>query len=202
LPIVSSLSADSAFQKRSIAHAIEIRALTTDGILLDRATGEQAASHILRELRAVPQFALLFVDASGVRVSSFAALKATFAIFTAVRPPEFTTRDMLVGVGAEQFELMEALDSVARSERIVIPAIDSLGAWRPFGYLTPAEQSTLNLLMEAGTLTSAQLHVRLQLTMSAASNRLRLLHTHWMVRRIEQPYAQGGREFVYARLEI
>jgi hypothetical protein len=101
MPTVPSLSAESAFQKRSIAYAIEIGAVTPDGILLDRATGEQAARHILRALRAVPQFALLFVDASGVRISSFTALKTTFAIFTAVRSREFTTRDMLVGAGPD-----------------------------------------------------------------------------------------------------
>jgi len=99
------------------------------------------------------------------------------------------------------------MEHVAQEMGVVIPAIDEAGRWRVYGKLTVAEAQTVEIVHEMGRanlhsgevagITAAELSERLDIPVSAASNRLKHLFDRRLIRREERLRSVGGREFFY-----
>jgi DNA-binding transcriptional ArsR family regulator len=186
----------------SYADVFDVRAHLDCDTLTGRIEGEGLGRQIRRRLRALSAGEVLLVDFIGIRVTSYFALQETLAALCACVVGPFAEENYVVfRADEDNSDLFEALNIIGRQRRCVIPCVSSAHKWRLAGRLTQAERATLASLIEAGTLTAAQLQQRLRLPPSAASNRLRKLYQMRIVRREEHIRSvHGGREFIYMPL--
>ncbi|HEX8281800.1 MAG TPA: MarR family transcriptional regulator [Pyrinomonadaceae bacterium] len=195
-PIRKRAAAAGAF-----TDSLDVSQMTTGGMLFGVGAGHRIYAAIFRRLRALPKEGLLLVDLSRVRQASNQALKEALSVVDVLRTAKFEERFLVFRVDTRNRDLVDAVETVARLGRDVIPVIDKAGARHNFGKLTAAERDTLKAVERSGGLTSREMRERLGLLPSAASNRLRRLHHLRLIRREERAVSvSGGREFVYRPL--
>ena len=167
---------------------------------MSREAGERIGAAIGEALRMLAPQAALIVDCAGIQSATASALYAAWESAGVNSCPD---RYLMLRIPREQRELCEAVAHLAQEWGVVVPTTDEANNWRVLGKLTIAEAQTLDTVRSQTSeefITAALLAERLDIRISAASNRLKHLFDRRLIRREERLRPGGGREFVYTSL--
>lgn len=172
------------------------------GYFLTREQGEKAYELVEIELRRTPEGSPLVLDFPAAQL-----VDSSFADESAVRLGEEILKGrygnrclMLKDLTPDSIKNFEAVISL-RGIKLPLLAVGPGSNWKVLGHLEQNLSETLELVIQSGRLTAAELVSRLGLAVNTASTRLKRLHNLHLVTR-EYEITDKGLQYIYHAWQV
>ncbi|CAN5152691.1 hypothetical protein BH18ACT10_BH18ACT10_15140 [soil metagenome] len=169
-------------------------------LMVTRRTGRAVREALGDALEALPKGGVLYVDTRGVDLMDYSfADEALGVLVSRVAGGEYGEKHLMLV--EEDRDLLENIEASLKQRSLAMMRMDEVGGEPEIVGSIPEHLSdTLRTIMDAGSITNADLAKKLGLNHTAMNNRAtRLVKLGLIHRRIETA-APGGRQYTYERI--
>ncbi len=169
-------------------------------LMVTRRTGRAVREALGNALEALPKGGVLYVDTRGVDLMDYSfADEALGVLVSRVAGGEYGEKHLMLV--EEDRDLLENIEASLKQRSLAMMRVDEVGGEPEIVGSIPEHLSdTLRTIMDAGSITNADLAKKLGLNHTAMNNRAtRLVKLGLIHRRIETA-APGGRQYTYERI--
>jgi len=169
-------------------------------LMVTRGTGRAVREALAEALEALPKGGVLYVDTRGVELMDYSfADEALGVLVSRVAGGEYGERYLVLI--EEDRDLLENVEASLRQRSLAITRVDEVGGEPSIvGDLPSHLADTLRAIMDAGSITNADLAKKLDLNHTACNNRATRLSKLGLIHRKIETAAPGGRQYSYERI--
>jgi len=169
-------------------------------LMVTRRTGRAVREALGDALEALPKGGVLYVDTRGVELMDYSfADEALGVLVSRVSGGEYGEKYLILV--EEDRDLLENVEASLRQRSLAMMRVDEVGG-KPeiVGGIPEHLSDTLRTIMDAGSITNADLAKKLGLNHTAMNNRATRLVKLGLIHRKIETAAPGGRQYTYERI--
>ena len=169
-------------------------------LMVTRRTGRAVREALADALEALPKGGVLYVDTRGVELMDYSfADEALGVLVSRVAGGEYGERYLVLV--EEDRDLLENVEASLRQRSLAMMRVGEVGGESAVvGEIPSHLADTLRAIMDAGSITNADLARKLDLNHTAMNNRATRLAKLGLIRRKIETAAPGGRQYTYERI--
>jgi hypothetical protein len=169
-------------------------------LMVTRRTGRAVREALADTLEALPKGGVLYVDTRGVELMDYSfADEALGVLVSRVAGGEYGERYLVLV--EEDRDLLENIEASLRQRSLAMVRVDEVGGEPAVvGTIPDHLADTLRAIMDAGSITNADLAKKLGLNHTAMNNRATRLAKLGLIYRKIETAAPGGRQYTYERI--
>ena len=169
-------------------------------LMVTRRTGRAVREALGDALDALPKGGVLYVDTRGVDLMDYSfADEALGVLVSRVAGGEYGEKYLMLV--EEDRDLLENVEASLKQRSLAMMRVDEVGGEPEIVGTIPEHLSdTLRTIMDAGSITNADLAKKLGLNHTAMNNRATRLVKLGLIHRRVETAAPGGRQYTYERI--
>jgi hypothetical protein len=169
-------------------------------LMVTRRAGREVREALAERMEALAKGGVLHVDTRGVELMDYSfADEALGVLVSRVAGGEYGERHLVLV--EEDRDMLENVEASLRQRSLAMTRVDEVGG-EPFivGSIPDHLSDTLSAIMEAGSITNADLAKKLGLNHTACNNRATRLAKLGLIHRKVETASPGGRQYTYERI--